>query len=112
MPAGTARKVSRAFKRQTGCSCDDRKIHVRFAPISTIRFEIRRLTRIPKKYKMADRRIRMINGRIDGQVSDLAANEKLCVSHVEVHRVNVANRIAAAEARVDPATGATEPVAG
>jgi Cu/Ag efflux protein CusF len=50
-----------------------------------------------KKFNVADNCAIVINGRTDGQLSDLRPDEKLVFSYDEINGVNVVNRIAPAE---------------
>ena len=49
-----------------------------------------------KKFNVADNCAIMINGKTDGQLSDLKPNDKLVFNYDEVNGVNVVNRIAPA----------------
>jgi hypothetical protein len=64
-----------------------------------------------KKFNVADHCAIVINGRTDGQLSDLKPDDKLVFSYDEINGVNVANRIAPAEAQTNP-VAATAPPAG
>jgi Cu/Ag efflux protein CusF len=50
-----------------------------------------------KKFNVADNCAIVLNGRTDGQLSDLRPDEKLVFSYDEINGVNVVNRIAPAE---------------
>lgn len=51
-----------------------------------------------KKFSVADNCVIVLNGKLDGQLSDLKPNDKLVFNYDEVNGVNVVNRIAAAPA--------------
>ena len=55
-----------------------------------------------RKFNLADDCAIVINGRIDGQLSDLKPNDKLTLSYDEIKGVNVVNRIGVLES---PAKG-------
>ncbi len=63
-----------------------------------------------KKFNVADNCAIVINGRTDGQLSDLKPNDKLVFSYDEINGVNVVNRIAPAEAQPG-SVAATSPMA-
>jgi hypothetical protein len=52
-----------------------------------------------KRFNVADNCAIVINGRTDGQLSDLKPNDKLTFSYDEINGVNVVNRIGPAETR-------------
>ena len=54
-----------------------------------------------KKFQLADNCAIVVNGRTDGQLSDLKLNDKLLFSYDEINGVNVVNRIGPAEAPAD-----------
>jgi Cu/Ag efflux protein CusF len=60
-----------------------------------------------KEFNVADNCAIVINGKPDGQLSDLKPNDKLVFSYDEVNGVNVVNRIAPAE--VQPNSVASTP---
>jgi len=64
-----------------------------------------------KKFNVADHCAIMINGRPDGQLSDLKPNDKLVFNYDEINGVNVVNRIAPAEAQTN-SVAATAPATG
>ena len=64
-----------------------------------------------KKFNVADHCAIVINGRTDGQLSDLKPNDKLVFSYDEINGVNVVNRIAPAEAKTK-SVAATAPMTG
>jgi hypothetical protein len=57
-----------------------------------------------KKFNVADNCAIVINGRTDGQLSDLKPNDKLVFSYDEINGINVVNRIAPAEAQANSVT--------
>ena len=64
-----------------------------------------------KKFNVADNCSIVINGKTDGKLSDLKPDDKLVFSYDEINGVNVANRIAPAEAQANSvATGSAEPI--
>ena len=64
-----------------------------------------------KKFNVADNCAIVINGKTDGQLSDLKPDDKLVFSYDEINGVNVVNRIAPAEAQANSvATGSAEPM--
>ena len=64
-----------------------------------------------KKFNLADNCAIVINGKPDGQLSDLKPNDKLVFSYDEINGVNVVNRIAPAEAQTK-SVAATAPMTG
>jgi len=54
-----------------------------------------------KKFNIADNCVIVVNGKPDGQLSDLKLNEKLMLSYDEINGVNVVNRIGPAETSAD-----------
>jgi len=66
-----------------------------------------------KKFNVADNCAIVINGKTDGQLSDLKPDEKLVFSYDEINGVNVVNRIGTAEARPNSVAATTPmPMAG
>jgi hypothetical protein len=59
-----------------------------------------------KKFNVADNCAIVINGKTDGQLSDLKPNDKLVFSYDEINGINVVNRIAPAEVQPNSATTA------
>jgi len=57
-----------------------------------------------KKFKVADNCTIVINGKTDGQLSDLKPDDKLVFTFDEINGINVVNRIAPAEAQANSAT--------
>ncbi len=57
-----------------------------------------------KKFNLADDCAIVLNGKTDGQMSDLKPGDELVLSYEEVNGVNVVNRIARAEAPVQKPT--------
>jgi len=62
-----------------------------------------------RKFNVADHCAIVINGRTDGQLSDLKPNDKLVFNYDEINGVNVVNRIAPAEAQTN-SVAATAPM--
>ena len=62
-----------------------------------------------KEFNVADNCAIVINGKPDGQLSDLKPNDKLVFSYDEINGVNVVNRIAPAEAQTNPVAATTTP---
>jgi len=54
-----------------------------------------------KKFNVADNCAIVINGKTDGQLSDLQPNDRLVFSYDEINGVNVVNRIAPVEAQTN-----------
>jgi len=54
-----------------------------------------------KKFELADNCAIVVNGKANGQLSDLRLNDKLLFSYDEINGVNVVNRIGPAEAPAD-----------
>jgi Cu/Ag efflux protein CusF len=54
-----------------------------------------------KKFNVADNCTIVINGKTDGQLSDLKPNDKLVFTYDEINGINVVNRIAPAEAQAN-----------
>jgi hypothetical protein len=65
-----------------------------------------------KKFNVADDCAIVINGKIDGQLSDLKPNDKLVFSYDEINGVNVVNRIAPAPEAQANSVASTAPMAG
>jgi hypothetical protein len=65
-----------------------------------------------KKFNVADNCAIVINGKTDGQLSDLKPNDKLVFSYDEINGVNVVNRIAPAEVQANSVAATPAPVAG
>jgi len=65
-----------------------------------------------KKFNVADNCAIVINGKTDGQLSDLKPNDKLVFSYDEINGVNVVNRIAPAEVQTSSVATTTAPMAG
>jgi hypothetical protein len=63
-----------------------------------------------KKFNVADNCAIVINGKTDGQLSDLKPNDRLVLNYDEINGVNVVNRIAPVEAQTNSA--AATPMAG
>jgi hypothetical protein len=63
-----------------------------------------------KKFNLADNCAIVINGKTDGQLSDLKPNDRLVLNYDEINGVNVVNRIAPAEFQTNSA--AATPMAG
>ena len=57
-----------------------------------------------KKFNVADNCAIVINGKTDGQLSDLKPDEKLVFTYDEINGINVVNRIAPAEAQANSTT--------
>jgi len=66
------------------------------------------------KFNVADNCAIVINGKSDGQLSDLKPNDKLVFSYDEVNGVNVVSRIAPAEVQANSVatTPASAPMTG
>ena len=64
-----------------------------------------------KKFNVADNCAIVINGRTDGQLSDLKPDEKLVFNYDEINGINVVNRIAPAEFQTNSAA-ANAPMSG
>jgi Cu/Ag efflux protein CusF len=62
-----------------------------------------------KKFNVADNCAIVINGKLDGQLSDLKPNDKLVFSYDEINGVNVVNRIATTESQPS-SVAATSPM--
>ncbi|HEY2329725.1 MAG TPA: hypothetical protein VGI63_07925 [Verrucomicrobiae bacterium] len=67
-----------------------------------------------KKFLVADNCAIVINGKTDGQLADLKINDRLVFNYDEISGVNVANRIAPAEAQAAQTNSLAEtrPMAG
>lgn len=67
-----------------------------------------------KKFNVADNCSIVINGKLDGQLSDLKPNDKLVFSYDEINGVNVVSRIAPAEVQAGSvaATPTSAPITG
>ena len=65
-----------------------------------------------KKFNVGDDCVIMLNGKPDGQLSDLKPDDKLVFSYNEVNGVNVVNRIAPAEAQTKSVATSGAPTAG
>ena len=63
------------------------------------------------KFNLADNCAVVINGKPDGQLSDLKPNDKLVFSYDEINGINVVNRIAPAEAQPN-SVASTAPMTG
>ena len=63
-----------------------------------------------KKFTLGDNCAIVINGKINGQLSDLKPNDKLIFSYDEINGVNVANRIAPAGTAQQSETTAVQPM--
>jgi hypothetical protein len=61
-----------------------------------------------KKFSVADNCAIVINGKTDGQLSDLKPNDRLVFTYDEINGVNVANRIAPAETQATSANTAAQ----
>ena len=61
-----------------------------------------------KKFNVADNCAIVINGKTDGQLSDLKPNDKLVFTYDEINGINVVNRIAPAEAQANSATSTAQ----
>ena len=57
-----------------------------------------------KKFNVADNCIIVLNGQLNGQLSDLKPNEKLAFSYDEVNGVNIVNRIGPAPTKSETET--------
>ena len=64
-----------------------------------------------KKFNVADDCVVVINGKPDGQLSDLKPNDKLVFSYDEINGVNVVNRISPAESQPN-SVASTKPMTG
>jgi len=64
-----------------------------------------------KKFTLGDNCAIVLNGKINGQLSDLKLNDKLVFSYDEINGVNVANRIAPARSSQPAETTNTPPAA-
>ena len=62
-----------------------------------------------KKFNVADNCTIVINGKPDGQLSDLKPNDKLVFNYDEINGVNVVNRIGPAEVQTQANTVAATP---
>jgi hypothetical protein len=62
-----------------------------------------------KKFTLGDNCAIVVNGKINGQLSDLKPNDKLVFSYEEINGVNVANRIAPAGTAQQSETTAAQP---
>ena len=66
-----------------------------------------------KKFNVADNCAIIINGKTDGQLSDLKPDDRLVLDYDEINGVNVVNRIAPAEGRTNSvAVNNTAPMTG
>ena len=65
-----------------------------------------------KKFNLADNCAIVIDGKTDGQLSDLKPDDKLVFSYDEINGVNVANRIALADAQTKSIASTTAPMTG
>jgi hypothetical protein len=62
-----------------------------------------------KKFELADNCAIVINGKTDGQLSDLKPDDELVLSYDDINGINVVNRIAPTEAQVNPTAGTAGP---
>jgi hypothetical protein len=62
-----------------------------------------------RKFNVADDCTVVINGRTDGQLSDLRPNDRLTFSYDEIHGVNVVNRIGLVDHQSNPAVSSSTP---
>jgi len=65
-----------------------------------------------KAFNVGDDCVIMLNGKPDGQLSDLKPDDKLVFSYNEVNGVNVVNRIAPAGAQMNPVASTSAPATG
>jgi hypothetical protein len=65
-----------------------------------------------KKFNVADNCAIVINGKPDGQLSDLKPNDKLVFSYDEINGINVVNRIALSEAQPRSVASTTTTMTG
>ncbi|HTX21523.1 MAG TPA: hypothetical protein VMD27_06680 [Candidatus Aquilonibacter sp.] len=65
-----------------------------------------------KKFNVGNDCVIMLNGKPDGQLSDLRPDEKFVFSYNEVNGVNVVNRIAPAGEQMNPVASTSAPMAG
>jgi len=65
-----------------------------------------------KTFNLADNCAIVIDGKTDGQLSDLKPDDKLVFSYDEINGVNVANRIALADAQTKSIASTTAPMTG
>jgi hypothetical protein len=62
-----------------------------------------------KKFELADNCAIVINGKTDGQLSDLKPDDELVLSYDDINGINVVNRIAPTQAQVNPTDGTAGP---